>query len=415
MSTKFRIVFSLWFLALVNYLDRVAISFAGPSIMDSLSISPAQFGVVLSSFGVGYALALIPGGMISDRWGARAVLVVGPLFWALFTGMTGLVTTTLAFVIVRVCFGFSEGIFSPSIYKVVGDNFEPKSRAGILAIVLSALALGPALAGPMVGTLVSQFSWQVMFLCMTVPALLASMLAHFLIPKHGAASVADAIATDPETLDEQSVTFFEVLKRPSLWLVSLSNLCTDIAQWGFLGWMPTYLALERQIDLKHAGMIGSIPYIAAFFGLLAGGGVGSSTWLHRLRAQVVVVCYLAGGLSLFLAYNATTLFWAVAGLSATAFFMFGALAPKGAVVIALAPERHRAAYVGTYSVAGQIGGASAPAVIGFMVSASGSFATGFALMTASLCIAGVCMLALIPMMKRDRSTEARLENVAPGS
>lgn len=411
MSTKFRIVSALWFLALVNYLDRVAISYAGPSIMASLSISPAQFGIVLSSFGLGYALALIPGGMVADRWGARSVLVVGPLFWALFTGLTGFVSTILAFCIVRFCFGFSEGIFSPSIYKVVGDNFEPKQRAGALAICLSALALGPALAGPLVGALVSAYSWQAMFVFMTAPAILAALVGYLLIPRTD--KPAQLLGEEGANLTvEDGVSFREVLKRPSLWLLSLSNLSTDIAQWGFLGWMPTYLAMERQIDLKHVGMVGSIPYVFAFLGLLLGGWLGSTALLHRLRGQLVVACYLAGGLSLFLAYNAGTLALAVVGLSSTAFFMFGALAPKGAVVIGLAPEQHRAAYVGTYTTAGQVGGASAPAIIGFMVTASGSFASGFTFMIAALCVAAVCMIVLIPMLAHNRIALAEEEGAA---
>lgn len=69
MKSKFGLIFALWFLALVNYLERVAMSFAGPSIMSSLAMPAAEFGVVLSSFGIGYMLAQIPGGLVADRWG----------------------------------------------------------------------------------------------------------------------------------------------------------------------------------------------------------------------------------------------------------------------------------------------------------------------------------------------------------
>mgnify|MGYP000377337512 CR=1 FL=1 len=412
MNTKVRIVVALWFLSLVNYLDRVAISFAGPSIMSSLAISPADFGIVLSSFGIGYALALIPGGMIADRWGARIVLVGRPVFWALFTGVTGFVTTMTTFVVVRVLFGFSEGIFSPSIYKVVGDNFDGKQRAGILAVILSALALGPALAGPLVGTLVSNYSWQIMFFCMAIPALLAAGLGYILLPRAaGADAGSDNAANIPsvapgEGAGTEKLAFREVLKRPSLWLLSLSNLSTDIAQWGFNGWMPIYLAMGRGIDVKHAGMLGSIPYLCGFVGLLVGGWLGSTERLHRYRAQMTAMCYLAAGLSMFLAFNAETLTFAVIGLSLAGFFIYGALAPKGAVVIGLAPQEHRGAYVATYTTAGQIGGASAPAIIGFMVAASGNFASGFAFMIAALCIAAICMIALAPMLRRSLHEQA---------
>ncbi|GAA0333693.1 MFS transporter [Sphingomonas oligophenolica] len=401
MNTKVRIVAALWFVSLVNYLDRVAMSFAGPSIMASLSLTPAQFGIVLSSFGFGYALALVPGGLLTDRIGVRPMLVVGPLFWALFTGVTGLVSTIAAFLVVRFCFGLSEGAFSSSLYKAVGDNFAAKQRAVILAVCMSALAIGPALAGLLVGTLVTRYSWQTMFVFMAVPALLASVVAYILVPRAGERADRD----NPNELEAavgDRPRFRQVLKRPSLWLICLSNLSSDIAQWGFNGWMPTYLAMERHIDLKHAGMLGGIPYMAGFFGLLIGGSLGSTELLHLRRGQMVIICFLAAGISLFLAYNAAALSIAVLGLSLTSFFMFSALALKGAVVIDLAPEQYRAAYFGIYTTVGQVGGASAPAIIGFMVTASGSFATGFAFMIAALCTGAVCMTALLPMLTRHR-------------
>src|ERR1700737_481905 len=66
LKTQTRIISALWLWMLANYLDRVAISVAGPSIMQSLALSPASFGIILSSFGVGYLLSQIPGGLIAD-------------------------------------------------------------------------------------------------------------------------------------------------------------------------------------------------------------------------------------------------------------------------------------------------------------------------------------------------------------
>jgi sugar phosphate permease len=392
MSSKARVVFAIWFLALVNYLDRVAISFAGPSIMDSLGMTPATFGFVLSSFGIGYILGLVPGGLIADKWGARPVLIVMPLFWATFTGLTGLAATLVGFIVVRIGLGISEGLFSPSIYKVVGEHFGAKHRAGILAIVLSALALGPALAGPLVGALVAAHGWQVMFGLMAIPAVLAAVGSYFFIPQTYRRAVA---VSGTQDAGEEKIPFRELLRRPSLWLISLSNLSTDIAQWGYMGWMPSYLAMARGIDLKSAGYLGGIPFVFAFFGLLIGGWLGTA-FFHRHRAQLVLSFYLAAALSLLLAYQANSVALAVAGLSGAAFFMYGALAPKGAMVIGLAPEQSRAAYVSIYNTAGQIGGASAPAIIGIMVSATGAFAMGFGFMILALCVAAICMAALIP-------------------
>src|SRR5581483_9432794 len=154
MHGKLKIVFAIWLLQAVNYIDRVVMGFAGPSMMQSLGIEPKTFGVILSSFAVGYFLTQIPGGFLADRWGSRAVLVIGPLFWALFTGLTGLVASIAALTFVRLCFGVAEGLSNAATYKLVGDNFEdPRDRGQAVAVWVTAFAAAPAFTGPLVGIL----------------------------------------------------------------------------------------------------------------------------------------------------------------------------------------------------------------------------------------------------------------------
>ena len=154
MRGKYQIVVAVWLLQVVNYIDRVVIGFAGPSMMQSLHIEPKTFGVLLSSFAVGYFVSQIPGGMIADRLGVRPILIIGPLFWALFTGLTGLVASVAALIVVRLCFGMAEGVANAATYKVIGDNFDARGRARAVSVWVTAFALAPALAGPTVGMLV---------------------------------------------------------------------------------------------------------------------------------------------------------------------------------------------------------------------------------------------------------------------
>ena len=119
MRGKFSILVAIWLLQCVNYADRVVVGFAGPSMMKSLGIDTGTFGIVLSSFAVGYFLSQIPGGLLADRWGARAVVIVGPLFWALFTGITGFVATVAALVAERLLIGVSEGLSNTASYKLI--------------------------------------------------------------------------------------------------------------------------------------------------------------------------------------------------------------------------------------------------------------------------------------------------------
>lgn len=391
LNHNLRIISALWVLLFVNYLDRVAISFAGPAMMKDLALTPAEFGILLSSFGVGYMLAQVPGGLLADKWGAKPVLVVGPLLWALFTGITGLIATLTGFVIVRLCFGISEGLSAASFYKAIGDSFTSKDRARAAAISTTAITLAPAFAGAAIGKIIGAYGWQAMFVMMAVPALIAAAVTHFFIP-----AGTDAVPP-PEEQEEQESSFRNVLARPSLWLLSISQFGYNFVTWGYLGWMPSYLVLARGIDLKAIGAWASVPFLFAFLGLLAGGWLGSGL-LHRLRPYLVIGAYLVAGGSLVVAFLAETMAMALAGLSSTAFHLHVALGPKSAIMLDLAPERYRAAYVGVVSTVGQAAGVIAPAAIGFLVHATGSFAGGFGFMAAALLVAALTMLALTPAL-----------------
>jgi sugar phosphate permease len=400
MKLKSRIVFALWFGMLVNFLDRVAMSFAGPSIMRDLSMDPASFGIVLSSFGLGYVLAQIPGGMLADRWGARTMLVIGPIFWALFTGLTGLVSTLAGFVIVRICFGISESVAATSLPKIVGGAFSSKDRARVMAICMCAIPLAPAFAGALVGKLVTTYGWQAMFFIMAVPALLASLLAWLLLPAQPAAAPEPA---EPEADQRRSLR--SLLGRKRVWLLALVYFAHNIAYSGYLGWMPSYLALAHHIELKSLGPIASIPYVFGFLGMLAGGWLGSAAF-HLRRPQLIAACLVLAGLSMFLAYRAETVPLTLAGLSGAAFCLFGTLGPLSAVSLDLAPARYRATLMGIWGTAAQLGGVVAPAVIGFLVSATGTFAGGFGFMIFALVAAAGGMLALIPLLAGSTAAPA---------
>jgi ACS family hexuronate transporter-like MFS transporter len=66
MPLRYKILGVLWFFQITLNFDRIAVSFAGPSILKSLAMGPESLGVILSGFAVGYMLGQIPGGLLAD-------------------------------------------------------------------------------------------------------------------------------------------------------------------------------------------------------------------------------------------------------------------------------------------------------------------------------------------------------------
>jgi sugar phosphate permease len=397
MLKTYKLVFVLWLLQFVNYMDRTNIALAGPSMMKGLRIDPGSFGLVLAAFTLGYALMQIPGGILADRFGAKFMLVVAPIVWSLFTGATGLATSLTALIVMRVSFGIGEGASNGAIYKIIGDNFLPKERVVANSIWNSAFALSPACVAPIAAWLIARAGWQKMFLWCTLPGLLAAGIAIFGIPKQRRThQLQDASA------EESFVGWSVVLSRPSSWLILCAYSTFNIAFWGFLGWMPSYLAISRHIDLKALGTAASIPYVFGAAGLIVFGWLGSRYFFRFLSIQLAIT-YVLAAVFLYVTYNALTVELSVIGLSGAAFFLYGGFGPFVTLVLDLAPPKMSAAFSGFVSTGGQIGGFLAPIVVGYIVKSTGSFDRGFLFMIAALCCSSLCYLTLTPHVLKIRT------------
>ena len=85
----------LFTLAMINYVDRVALSVASKSISEEFGLSPVVMGYLFSSFLWTYLLCLIPMGILVDRFGAKIVNAAGITLWSTATMLTGMKTAGL--------------------------------------------------------------------------------------------------------------------------------------------------------------------------------------------------------------------------------------------------------------------------------------------------------------------------------
>ena len=95
-------------LAVVTYIDRVAISWAAPAMSYELGLSKERMGWAFFAFGWAYALFEMPGGYLGDWLGPRSVLTRIVLWWSFFTAATGWVWNFTSLVVTRFLFGAGE-------------------------------------------------------------------------------------------------------------------------------------------------------------------------------------------------------------------------------------------------------------------------------------------------------------------
>src|SRR6266567_1715464 len=92
---RWTIVAILCAVAFVLYVDRINVSISAPYIATEFGLSAQSVGNILSGFLFGYALGLIPGGWLADRFGPHRVLATAGVCWAILTALAGCVRKEL--------------------------------------------------------------------------------------------------------------------------------------------------------------------------------------------------------------------------------------------------------------------------------------------------------------------------------
>jgi sugar phosphate permease len=326
------------------------------------------------------------------------VLVCAPVLWSIFTGLTGLVESAAALVAVRFCFGLAEGSSNAACYKVVGDNFAPRERAHANSVWITALAAGPAFVAPLASWALRSVGWENMFFLFSLPGLALAVVLWFGVPAKQSVHDTDGPITHARG-------WLWLLRRPTSWLIFFGYLSFNIGFWGYLGWMPSYLALQRHLDIKALGVAASVPYMFGLIGILVFGWLGSGA-LYRFRAPLVAFGYVCAAGCLLIAFTAESVGISLVGLTGAAFFMYGGFGPYASLVLDLAPERERGGFVGFVNTGGQLGGIVAPIVIGYVVNITGSFDDGFAFMVCALAVSAGCYLGLAYFIRAQASHPA---------
>lgn len=165
------IVFLLFAITVVNYIDRAAISYAIPLMQRDLGLSSPDAGVILGAFGLGYAVTTLIGGFAVDRYGARLVLTVAAVLWSLSIGATACASGFAMLYAARVLLGVSEGPNFPALTGAVSHWLPPHERTTALANALIAVPLALAIGGPVVTQLIGWLDWRATFAVLLVVSL----------------------------------------------------------------------------------------------------------------------------------------------------------------------------------------------------------------------------------------------------
>src|SRR5215510_8079206 len=161
---RYSILFLLFLLSLVNYIDRVNISITAPVMMPELGWDTAWFGVVFSAFVAVYAAFMIPSGLLADTQSPKMLLAAACFGWSLFTLLTPLGQHAFLLMLgFRFLVGMFEAVSLPAA-TVINSRWVSKHELGIAQMIsLSGIYAGQLIAYPISTWIIAHFTWKGVF------------------------------------------------------------------------------------------------------------------------------------------------------------------------------------------------------------------------------------------------------------
>lgn len=286
---RWLLVFWLFVLSAVSYLDRVNISIAGGAIADAYHLNNVQLGKVFSAMLFGYAIFQTVAGRLADRFGPRRVLTAGVAWWGVFTALTAMIPANVVgavfiFMSVRFLLGAGEAVIYPSANQFI-SRWIPTSERGIAnGWIFAGVGAGAGLTPLLITKIMLRYGWRSSFwVCAFIGFVCAGVwywiardtpaehegVSHseLALIRSGLTSLTSGSANNTKVL----VPWRRLLQSKDVWAVTVSYFCYGYVAWIFFSWFYLYLSKVRHLELKTSALYTMLPFLAMLMGCLAGG------------------------------------------------------------------------------------------------------------------------------------------------
>ena len=310
----------LWFVSMLNYLDRLLIASMRDPIKDSIPMTDAQFGLLTSVFLIIYAILSPLGGYLADRFSRKWVIFISLLVWSVITLWTGFVHSYAELFATRAIMGISEAFYMPAAVALVMDYHKGSTRSLASGILMTGLYAGMALGG-LGGYIATIWDWRFGYQVFGVLGIFYAAIVFF--------TLKDAPKTQVEIQDKNTngsnddeFNIFEMLRslfssRGYLTILFYGGL-VGMSFWLIYAWLPTFFKEGFNLSLGEAGVSGTaFIQIASLIGVLIGGFL-ADRWARKNnkgRLYITAIGFLVGGPFLYLMAAADMYWIAVLGIT----------------------------------------------------------------------------------------------------
>jgi MFS transporter, ACS family, tartrate transporter len=392
----------LFLLYIVNYLDRVNVSFAALQMKSALNFSDSVFGFGAGIFFVGYLLFQVPSNLLLQRIGARRWLAVLIIVWGIISSCTMFVRTPFSFYTFRFLLGLAEAGFFPGVLLYLTFWFPPSLRARSVARFMIGMPLAGVVGGPLSGAILGLHGahglagWQWLFLLEGAPAILLGFILPFVLtdrPEHAAWLTDKDRATLSALLEgegnrftsAQPISISQIIFRPETWLLTGAYFTLIYGSLGTGIWLPLVIKGFSGLSNLKVGILTAVPYLVAAIAMWF--IAHSSDKTRKPHAHFAGSLFVAAA-ALAMSTQTHQVFLSIALLSLAFAGIYSAFGPFWAMPSDSLSGPAAAAAIAFINSLGNLGGFFGPYISGAAKQFTNSFTAGTLILAAILFIGG---------------------------
>ncbi|HSL95792.1 MAG TPA: DHA2 family efflux MFS transporter permease subunit [Thermoleophilia bacterium] len=160
--------------ALVLGIDATVLGLALPTLAADLEATTSQLQWFFSAYMLAFAAAMIPGGMLGDRYGRKRLLLASLVVFGLGSIACAYAPSASAFIGARVLLGLGAAVVLPTMIGALLVMFSEEERPKAIAAIMTATMLGYPIGPILGGWMLTEFWWGSVFL-INVPVVIVAL------------------------------------------------------------------------------------------------------------------------------------------------------------------------------------------------------------------------------------------------
>ncbi len=295
---RFIVIYFAVALAVITYIDRVALSLSRKQVAADLNLTDIQMGYVFSAFAAAYALFEIPGGLMGDRMGPRKVLMRIVIWWSAFTAATGMAWNFSSLIVTQTLFGAGEAGCFPNITRAFANWLPQSERVRSQGIIWLSARWGGAFTPILVAFLFQFLTWRQAFVSFGLLGVIWAVAFYFWFrdnPRENPAvnrAELDLLRNNIPAGAHGSIPWKKFGRSKTVWLLCGQYFVLSFPWYFLITWAPTFIDERFHVDVTKSTILKVLPLLMGGLGSIFSGMISAP--LTRRTGSILITRRILG-------------------------------------------------------------------------------------------------------------------------